>query len=167
MKTIKQIADEIGVSKQAVFYRIKKPPLSNILQYLMTNVDGVLTVSHEGETLIKEAFLFETVKAFDDKQPSKHLTVVDGEIIKLLQENLTFFKEQLQEKDLQLLNKDAELVIERQHSRELAEKITQLADTSQQLQKGQMIQYQQLIEDVKKKSIITKFLEITHLKNKI
>lgn len=32
MKTIRQIADEIGVSKQAVFKKIKHEPLSTSLQ---------------------------------------------------------------------------------------------------------------------------------------
>ena len=70
MKTIKQIADEIGVSKQAVFYRIKKPPLSNILQSLTTKVDGVLMVDFDSENLIKQAFSANTVKSFDAKEPS-------------------------------------------------------------------------------------------------
>lgn len=32
MKTIREIADEIGVSKQAVFKKIKRDPLSTSLQ---------------------------------------------------------------------------------------------------------------------------------------
>lgn len=56
-KTIRQIADEIGVSKQAVFKKIKREPLSTSLQGLMATVDGRLTVSVDGENLIKQAFL--------------------------------------------------------------------------------------------------------------
>ena len=53
MKTIRQIADEIGVSKQAVFKKIKREPLSTSLQGLTATVDGRLMVEVDGEKLIK------------------------------------------------------------------------------------------------------------------
>jgi len=56
MKTVKRIAEEIGVSKQAVFYRIKKAPLSEALRPYITKVDDTLQVAPEGEAIIKEAF---------------------------------------------------------------------------------------------------------------
>lgn len=56
MKTIRQIADEIGVSKQAVFKKIKHEPLSTSLQGLTATVDGRLMVEVDGEKLIKQAF---------------------------------------------------------------------------------------------------------------
>ena len=56
MKTIRQIADEIGVSKQAVFKKIKREPLSTSLQGLTATVDGRLMVEVDGEKLIKQAF---------------------------------------------------------------------------------------------------------------
>ena len=52
MKTIRQIADEIGVSKQAVFKKIKREPLSTSLQGLTATVDGRLMVEVDGEKLI-------------------------------------------------------------------------------------------------------------------
>lgn len=39
-KTTKEIAEEIGVSKQAVFKKMKREPLSTGLQGLTTTVDG-------------------------------------------------------------------------------------------------------------------------------
>lgn len=56
MKTIKQIADEIGVSKQAVQQKIKKEPLATTLKELLITVDGVIHIDVEGERLIKSAF---------------------------------------------------------------------------------------------------------------
>lgn len=41
-KTIKEIAEEIGVSKQAVFKKMKREPLSTGLQGLTTTVDGLV-----------------------------------------------------------------------------------------------------------------------------
>ena len=57
MKTIRQIADEIGVSKQAVFKKIKREPLSTSLQGLTATVDGRLMVEVDGEKLINRRFL--------------------------------------------------------------------------------------------------------------
>lgn len=67
-KTVKEIADEIGVSKQAVFKRINRQPLSTKLERLTTTVDGRLMVSVDGEMLIKQAFGAENHKK--DRQPS-------------------------------------------------------------------------------------------------
>jgi len=56
MKTIKQIANEIGVSKQAIHQKRKKEPLSTDLQPFTEIIDGVVYVSVDGEKLIKSAF---------------------------------------------------------------------------------------------------------------
>ncbi len=70
MKTIREIADEIGVSKQAVFKKIKREPLSTSLRGLTSTVDGRLTVSVDGEKLIKQAF--------SQDAPSTNHQPVDG-----------------------------------------------------------------------------------------
>ena len=44
MKTIREIADEIGVSKQAVFKKIKREPLSTNLRGLTARLMARLTV---------------------------------------------------------------------------------------------------------------------------
>ena len=56
IKTIREIADEIGVSKQAVFKKINRQPLSTELMGLTATVGGRLMVSVEGERLIKRTF---------------------------------------------------------------------------------------------------------------
>jgi hypothetical protein len=56
MKTVKQIADKLGVSKQAIHQKRKKEPLSTALQPFTKIVDGVVYISFRGETLIKQAF---------------------------------------------------------------------------------------------------------------
>ena len=55
-KTIKQIADEIGVSKQAVYKRYKGKLHTVCAPYAHT-VQGVLYLSEQAETLIKQDFL--------------------------------------------------------------------------------------------------------------
>ena len=113
MKTIKQIAGEIGVSKQAIFYRIKKQPLSNKLQPLMKNIDGALMIDVDGETLIKREFAKNTAKEFYDKHPSNSTNDderFDGQFISLLQDTINVLREQLAVKDKQLEERDKQLV---------------------------------------------------------
>ena len=56
MKTIRQIADEIGVSKQAVYKRYRGKLYTVCAPYAHT-VQGVLYLSEQAETLIKQDFL--------------------------------------------------------------------------------------------------------------
>ena len=56
MKTIRQIADEIGVSKQAVYKRYKGKLHTVCAPYTHTE-QGVLYLSEQAETLIKQDFL--------------------------------------------------------------------------------------------------------------
>ena len=105
MKTVAEIAAEIGVSKQAIFYRIRKPPLSNALQSLTTKTSNCLTINNDGVTLIKQAFEMEIVKENvkrTSKESSKENTSFDGELIEILKENITVLQEQLKIKDKQI-----------------------------------------------------------------
>ena len=56
MKTIRQIADEIGVSKQAVYKRYKGKLHTVCAPYAHTE-QGVLYLSEQAESLIKQDFL--------------------------------------------------------------------------------------------------------------
>ena len=101
MKTIREIADEIGVSKQAVFKKIKREPLSTSLRGLTSTVDGRLTVSVDGEKLIKQAFSAGTPST--NHQPVDG--VVDGQvdgIIAVLQATIDTLQGQLEVKDRQI-----------------------------------------------------------------
>lgn len=55
-KTIKQIADEIGVSKQAVQKRISREPLCTRIQPYIDKKGNTKYISVVGEKLIKSAF---------------------------------------------------------------------------------------------------------------
>lgn len=56
MKTIRTLAGEIGVTKQAIFQKMKKEPLASNLDNLTTRVGGIVYVYPEGEGMIKEQF---------------------------------------------------------------------------------------------------------------
>lgn len=55
-KTIREIAEEIGVSKSAIHQKRKKEPLKSALQCFTVSVDGALHIEDEGVQLIKQAF---------------------------------------------------------------------------------------------------------------
>ena len=97
MKTIRQIADEIGVSKQAVFKKIKHKPLSTSLQGLTATVDGRLMVEVDGEKLIKQAFS-EIIPSTKNEEKTAE---VDG-VVSVLQATIDTLQGQLEVKDRQL-----------------------------------------------------------------
>jgi predicted transcriptional regulator len=112
MKTIRQIADELGVSKQAIHQKIKKEPLSTKLTGLTSTVDGVVYISVDGVKLIKSEFSANRPSTVDVNEPSTVDGVVDGvdgNIVALLSENLAVLQGQLAEKDRQLAEKDKQL----------------------------------------------------------
>ena len=115
MKTIRQIADEIGVSKQAVFKKIKREQLSTSLQGLTATVDGRLMVEVDGEKLIKQAFseiapstttnqLTGAVDGLVDAPSTKNeekMAEVDG-VISVLKATIDTLQGQLEVKDRQI-----------------------------------------------------------------
>lgn len=56
MKTIRQIADEIGVSKQAIQKRLSREPLYTCIQPYISTKERTKYISVDGENLIKQAF---------------------------------------------------------------------------------------------------------------
>lgn len=116
MKTISQISAEIGVTKQAVHKKIKQEPLSTSLQKLTTTKGNTVYISVDGEKLIKSAFnknksTTMTTKMVDDIT-TQFITSLQGQIATLTAQN----------QDLR-----GQLSQERLHSREQANRITELA----------------------------------------
>ena len=148
MKTISQIAKEIGVTKQAVHQKIKKEPLSSSLRQFTSTVVNTLMIDVDGEMLIKSAFSIKTVNQIDGvdiNEPSTNRQRVDGlvddiddkkiiksvfdsEIINLLQDNILILQEQLKTKDKQIEDLTATVRIQAEsinavHHNQLAETI--------------------------------------------
>jgi len=90
-KTIRQIADDLGVSKQAVQQKIKKEPLASALRQFKTMNGNTIVIEEQGITLINVAF--------STSENDKQTTTNDNDIVE-------FLKEQLREKDRQLAEKD-------------------------------------------------------------
>lgn len=103
-KTIKQIADELGISKQAVFKRIDNLGLRSKL----TKIDNQLMVEKEQENMIKSAF--------SEKQPSTkpstslQLETVNDAVVEVLLNQSEMLKNELKIKNKQIeeLNKRLE-----------------------------------------------------------
>lgn len=102
-KTIKQIADELGVSKQAVFKKI-----DNLgCRQQLTKIDNQFTVDEKLENTIKKAFS-EKVNTFKNVNQSstnnQNLTDYLTDTLKVLQQQNELLSRQLEEKDKQISN---------------------------------------------------------------
>ena len=107
-KTVKQIADELGVTKQAVHQKRKSKALSTALQPFTSIVDGVVYISVDGENLIKQAFSTDDRKPVDVNVDDNDRKQVDG-LLTVLQDTISVLKDQLKEKDAQLAAKDQQI----------------------------------------------------------
>lgn len=136
MKTIAEIASEIGVSRQAVYKKIKQEPLLSSLRPFTVNRDNVTYIESDGEKLIKLAFGKVTHLNVStnpgDSISTQFIASLQGQINTLTEQN----------KDLR-----EQLNQERQHSRAQADKITELAtdmarlaNNAQQLHGGDIMQ---------------------------
>lgn len=143
-KTVKQIADELGVSKQAVHQKRKSKELSTALQPFTSTVDGVIYISVDGENLIKQAFLKKDRKQVDGKLSS----TVDGSLTPSFtppeDSEVIFLRGQVEK--LQ-----AELEKEREHNREkdkqLLETLNKLAESQAALSAGQAADKQKALAE--------------------
>ena len=111
MKTIRQIADEIGVSKQAVYKRYKGKLHTVCAPYAHTE-QGVLYLSEQAETLIKQDFLK------DDRSNGAHTARSIGAVpeqsqeagvVAVLQATIDMLQGQLAVKDRQIEELNARL----------------------------------------------------------
>lgn len=133
-KTIKQIADEIGVSKQAVQKRIAREPLRSSVYASIDKVGGVLYIAYTGEMLIKQAFSEKECIQVADNQPTTTYTpayIPNEPLYEIL-------KVELEAKNKQIEELQKALEKEREHSREQSKQMAVLADQSQKLQLAQM-----------------------------
>lgn len=167
-KTIKEIAEELGVSKQAVFKKIKQVPLSTEIEKFISTVNGKKLVSVDGEILIKQAFQRKQKRKqktvdvnVDAKDDGKKFTVgdmVDGipsksqeqenTLAAAFQTAIDVLTRQLEEKDRQLAEKDKLLEWQTKTIEELATSLAVAQHTAQAAQALHAGTLQRQIEDV-------------------
>ena len=115
MKTIRQIADEIGVSKQAVYKRYKGKLHTVCAPYAHTE-QGVLYLSEQAETLIKQDFLRDdrSIGAHTDTHTERSNGAVpeqsqEAGVVAVLQATINTLQGQLSVKDQQIEELNARL----------------------------------------------------------
>ena len=108
MKTIRQIADEIGVSKQAVYKRYKGKLNTVCAPYAHTE-QGVLYLSEQAEILIKQDFLKDNCSngAHTVTHTERSIGVVseppqEADVVAVLQATINALQGQLEVKDRQI-----------------------------------------------------------------
>lgn len=99
-KTIKQIAENIGITKQAVWQKIKRDKqLYESLQQFMETINGTVYISSEGEKIINDVY-------FDGINEDKHSNNLNDSTVNTLSSTLVntvnILKEQLEAKDNQI-----------------------------------------------------------------
>ena len=110
-KTIKQIADEIGVSKQTVYKRYKGKLYTVCAPYAHTE-QGVLYIEEQGETLIKQDFLQKECSIGAHTERSNGAVLEQSEnvgVIAVLQTTIDTLQGQLAIKDKQIEDLNARL----------------------------------------------------------
>ena len=111
MKTIKQIADEIGVSKQTVYKRYKGKLYTVCAPYAHTE-QGVLYIEEQGETLIKQDFLQKecSIGAVLEQTENAGVVAVLQTTIDTLQGQLAIKDKQIEELNARLAEVSSALV---------------------------------------------------------
>lgn len=126
MKTIKQIADELGVSKQSVYKRYRGKLYTEVYPYAHTE-NGTVYIDEQGENIIKQDFLKDkTVSSGAD-------TEYIPKIIDTLNKTIEILQNQLFEKDKQI------------------SELTKLLNQSQQLEFGTIQRLTEPIDIPKKR----------------
>mgnify|MGYP000286122661 CR=1 FL=1 len=94
-KTIKQISDELCVSKQAVWQRIKRnSKLSTMLSEHSNIVNGAVVVDKKFEQLIKK--IYSTHSTIDDQTVNTEEQITtENKVLSLLETQISILKGQL------------------------------------------------------------------------
>lgn len=146
-KTIKQIAEEIGVSKQAVYKRYKGKLYTVVAPHTHT-VDGTVYIKEQGENIIKQDFNGGTISKKADtgahtdihtEHSGAHTEYTPNQtdkVLDVLQETIAELKNELSIKNEQIKEKDSQInelisTIKTQSQSINADRHKQLAETIQ------------------------------------
>ncbi|WP_438465788.1 hypothetical protein [Streptococcus pluranimalium] len=133
MKSIKELADELGYSKTYISQTIKK----NGLQSSLRKIGNKFAIDEDLEKSLKQILLGE--KQTEERKHFANKTQIENNDL------FAFFKEQLKEKDRQLSNKDEQIY---ELNERLRETIIMLNDSRKELSQTK----QSLIESESQKN---------------
>ncbi|MFW7407253.1 DNA-binding protein, partial [Vagococcus fluvialis] len=120
LKTIKELADELGVSKQTIRNKIDKDFREKFVQTIKIKGNNTLVINNAGYSLLKKTLQNDTVQTAktlqnDTAQTAKTLQNDTAQTAKTLQNDtaqtklICFLEEQLDKKEQQLSVKDKQL----------------------------------------------------------
>ena len=118
-KTIKEIADELGVDKQKVYRYIKKNHINEVLHEALQK-NGVKQYDEAAETLIKQGFSEESTssealhEALQNHINEAVFDTVSEAVIDMLRKELEIKNEQIRELNARLAESNAALVAAQQ-----------------------------------------------------
>ena len=102
LKTIKELADEFNVSKQAVRKRLTEEFRANQVETVTSNGVKTLVVTYTGYMLLKQHFTTSNVTGNDKVTDTSNPTTGDLSVVKILEQQLFVKDKQLENKDSQI-----------------------------------------------------------------
>lgn len=126
MKSIPQIAREIGVTPQAVYKKVNNQLSTSLKPFLHKSEKGKISISIEGESLIKESFNKTSTSDVnsDSSDSQSQDNQMTSEFILFLQQQIKVKDEQIQEMLKQ--NQNMQVLLKQEQERTLL--ITELED---------------------------------------
>ena len=102
LKTIKELADEFNVSKQAVRKRLTEEFRANHVETVTSNGVKTLVVTYTGYMLLKQHFTTSNATGNDKVTDTSNPTIGDLSVVKILEQQLFVKDKQLENKDSQI-----------------------------------------------------------------
>ena len=102
LKTIKELADEFNVSKQAVRKRLTEEVRANHVKTVTSNGVKTLVVTYTGYMLLKQHFTTSNATGNDKVTDTSNPTTGDLSVVKILEQQLFVKDKQLENKDSQI-----------------------------------------------------------------
>lgn len=109
MKTVRQLADEIGVSKQSVQKRISREPLCTLVGAYISKENGTKYIAIEGEKIIKSAFLTPNKKSEPATDNRQNVHGWRGDKTDPVYTLIGMLQQELKAKNIQMENKDKQI----------------------------------------------------------
>lgn len=150
LRTIKELADEFNVSKQAVRKRLTEGFRANHVETVTSNGVKTLVVTYTGYMLLKQHFTTSNATGNDKVTDTSNPTTGDLSVVKILEQQLFV-------KDKQLENKDSQI----SQMQNLLDQQQRLALQDKQL----LEEYKAEIKDLKALKMPSQETEFKHLDN--
>lgn len=150
LRTIKELADEFNVSKQAVRKRLTEEFRANHVETVTSNGVKTLVVTYTGYMLLKQHFTTSNTTGNDKVTDTSNPTTGDLSVVKILEQQLFV-------KDKQLENKDSQI----SQMQNLLDQQQRLALQDKQL----LEEYKAEIKDLKALKMPSQETEFKHLDN--